>query len=68
MRVPERKSITNLVVVVVVWFGDPCESPGALLLTAAPGYVGLLHDREFPEQCNKFFVLSCCLCDAAGAC
>ena len=23
-------------VVVVVWFGDPCESPGALLLTAAP--------------------------------
>ena len=26
-------------VVVVVWFGDPCESPGALLLKAAPGYV-----------------------------
>ena len=24
------------VVVVVVWFGDPCESPGALLLKAAP--------------------------------
>ena len=23
-------------VVVVVWFGDPCESPGALLLKAAP--------------------------------
>ena len=27
------------VVVVVVWFGDSCESPGALLLKAAPGYV-----------------------------
>ena len=26
-----------VVVVVVVWFGDPCESPGALLLKAAPG-------------------------------
>ena len=25
--------------VVVVWFGDPCKSPGALLLKAAPGYV-----------------------------
>ena len=24
------------VVVVVVWFGDSCKSPGALLLTAAP--------------------------------
>ena len=49
-------------VVVVVRFGDPCESPGALPLTAAPGYVEmLLHDQEFPEQCNKFFVLSCCL-------
>ena len=28
-----------LFVVVVVWFGDPCESPGTLLLKAAPGYV-----------------------------
>ena len=26
----------DLKVVVVVWFGDPCESPGALLLKAAP--------------------------------
>ena len=30
-------SSVYVVVVVVVWFGDPCESPGALLLKAAPG-------------------------------
>ena len=30
-------STSHNAVVVVVWFGDPCESPGALLLKAAPG-------------------------------
>ena len=36
---PQQWTLITYVVVVVVWFGDPCESPGALLLKAAPGYV-----------------------------
>ena len=31
------KDKSVVVVVIVVRVGDPCESPGALLLTAAPG-------------------------------
>ena len=36
MQPKEIKCVNTfvVVVVVVVWFGDPCESPGALLLKA----------------------------------
>ena len=39
--------VDNNVVVVVVWFGDPCESPGALLLKAAPGITTLVHEVTY---------------------
>ena len=36
------KGIKTILFVVVVRFGDPCESPRALLFTAAPGSILLL--------------------------